>query len=67
VEKANWTHAGSTPAIPAKNKMKKKITKVRCLNCLGHGIIDIKKTKCPRCKGTGIEPTKGFSGLYKKE
>jgi RecJ-like exonuclease len=47
--------------------MKKKITKVRCLNCLGHGIIDIKKTKCPRCKGTGIEPTKGFSGLYKKE
>jgi DnaJ-class molecular chaperone len=51
-----------------KTKTKTKIIKVRCLNCLGHGAIDVKGTKCPRCKGTGIESIKGsVAGLYKKD
>ena len=44
-------------------KIGKKI-KVRCLNCLGHGTIDLNETKCARCEGTGIEPNKGKAGIY---
>ena len=42
-------------------------SKVRCLNCLGHGAIDIKGTKCSRCLGSGIEPNKGKAGLYDEQ
>lgn len=35
--------------------------KMRCVRCNGYGVIDeenidgVSVTKCPRCKGTGIE------------